>query len=93
MRSWNNDELVRIEKMVLAWKEHYLLQAGPEDGWEFLCDDFRDEIQTHVYPYLRRMCESKLLAWDEMRVFLEYCDFLVEDLRLKIKERSHAGKV
>ncbi len=90
MRNWSSLELKKLEEMILAWKDHYLLQAGPEDGWEFLCDDFREEIESYVYPYLRRMYLCQALAWDEMQAFLDFCYIEVEDLRIKIKERSHA---
>ncbi len=92
-RNWSNHELARLEQVVVAWKEAYLSQAGPGEGWGFLCDDFWEDIQTFMYPYLSRLCLVQALEKDEMQVFLRYCSEEVEDLRRRIEEKSHAGEV
>ncbi len=89
-RNWSNPELVRIEQMVLAWKEAYYSQAGTDGGWEFLCDDLWEDIQTYVHPYLRRLCVLKAIEEDEMQVFINRCLEIVEDLRRMIEEKSYA---
>ena len=73
-------ELDALRGMVLAWKENYLRWASPEGGDEFLAEEFSNEIQTHVYPYVRRLYETNHLQEREIREFLDFCYAQVEDL-------------
>ena len=74
-------ELETLNGMVLNWKTDYLGRAPPEGGWEFLAQEFQEEIETHISPYVRRMYECDYLSPSEVREFMEGCHNQVEDLR------------
>src|SRR3989304_4085741 len=97
-------ELETLKGMVLRWKRSYLEWVSPDGGDEFLAREFSEEIETHVYPYVRRMHECKYLSGPEAKEFLDYCYSLVEDLRdalrdaeaeqlLEKKERGAGGEM
>jgi hypothetical protein len=74
-------ELETLRGMVLTWKKSYLGWAPPDRGGEFLAKDFLEEIDTHVYPYVRRLYECDYLTSSEAKEFLDFCYGQVEDLR------------
>jgi hypothetical protein len=49
--------------MIEAWKQDYL--AHLEAGNSHLLSDFRDEIEGHLEPYIRRMIACELLTHQE----------------------------
>lgn len=73
-------ELETLEGMVLTWKKSYLGWAPPDGGGEFLAKEFLEEIDTHVYPYVRRLYECEYLTSSEAKEFLDFCYGQVEDL-------------
>jgi hypothetical protein len=78
-------ELETLKGMVIAWRESYR-QAGSADGSdEFLIHEFAEEIQLHVHPYARRLCECNYLSTAEVDEFLNFCDRQVEELRHLLK--------
>lgn len=74
-------ELETLKGMVLRWKRSYLEWVSPDGGDEFLVQEFIEEIENHVYPYVRRMHECKYLSGPEAKEFLDYCYNEVEDFR------------
>ena len=80
------DELQVLKRMVLAWKEDYTGSVPPDGGGEYLCQDFSQEIEEYVYPYLRRMIETDHISQDQAREFLEFCYRQVMELRDLIEE-------
>ena len=80
------EELETLKGMVLRWKRSYLEWVSPDGGDEFLAREFSEEIETHVYPYVRRMHECKYLSGPEAKEFLDYCYSLVEDLRDALRD-------
>ncbi len=79
-------ELETLRGMVLAWKKSYLGEAPADGGGEFLAGEFLEEIETHVYPYVKRLYECNYLSQSEMREFLDFCYKEVEDLRRALAE-------
>ena len=95
------EELEALKGMVLRWKRSYVEWVSPDGGDEYLAREFSQEIETQVYPYVRRLHECKYLSGPEAKEFLDYCYSQVEDLRdalrdaeaeqlLEKKERSDA---
>jgi hypothetical protein len=82
-------ELETIRGMVLNWKRSYLEDAPAPGEGEFLALDFLDEIETHVYPYTRRLYECQYLSQSEMQQFLEYCYEQVADLRNLLNQATN----
>lgn len=79
-------ELEVLKGMVLTWKKDYAGWAPSEGGGEFLAKEFMEEIETHVYPYVRRLYECKYLSGSEAKEFLDFCYDQVEDLRNAVGE-------
>ena len=79
-------ELETLKGMVLNWKNDYLGWAPPDGGGEFLAQELAEEIEAHVYPYIRRMFECNYLSDTEVKEFLESCYDQVKDLRKTLEE-------
>ncbi len=80
------EELETLKGMVLRWKRSYLEWVSPDGGDEYLARELSQEIETHVYPYVRRLHECKYLSGPEAKEFLDHCYSQVEDLRDALKE-------
>jgi hypothetical protein len=69
------EELDTLRGMVLAWREHYF-QSAPARGGDdylFLCQDFSQEIEEYIYPYVSRMVVTDHLDQEQAREFLDFC--------------------
>lgn len=81
-------EIERLSTMVLAWKESWASSAKESGGGDFLCDEFREEIDRMVMPYLRRLLETQHV-WDvQVRDFLEFCSRQVDELNARIQKET-----
>jgi hypothetical protein len=80
------DELQVLKRMVLAWKEDYTGSVPADGGGEYLCQDFSQEIEENLYPYVRRMVETDHISQDQAREFLAFCYRQVMELRDLIEE-------
>ncbi len=69
------EELDTLRGMVQAWREDYFQSAPPRGGDEylFLCQDFSQEIEEYIYPYIRRMVVTDHLDQGQARDFLDFC--------------------
>ncbi len=79
-------ELEALKGMVLTWKKDYLGWAPSEGSGEYLAREFTEEIETHVYPYVKRLYECNYLSGPEAKAFLDFCYEQVEELRASIGE-------
>lgn len=79
-------EVETLKGMVLAWKRSYLGWAPSDGGGEFLAQEFLEEIESYVYPYVRRMSECDYLSGPEAKEFLDFCYNQVEVLRDALRE-------
>ena len=66
-------ELDTMLGMVEAWRMDKIRLAGGENGWDFLAKDLREEIEEHIYPYVRRMLECRYITTNELSDFLTAC--------------------
>jgi hypothetical protein len=81
-------ELETLKAMVLRWKRSYLGWV-PDDGeGDYLLEEFRDEISTHVSPFVNRLFQNDHLTWSEAQEFLEYCYSQVEEVRQAVEEAN-----
>ena len=48
--------------------------------------EFTEDIQNHVYPFVRRLFETDHLSKDEVTEFMRYCFSQVEDLRAQLSK-------
>jgi hypothetical protein len=79
-------EVETLKGMVLRWKKDYLGWEPSEGGGEFLAHEFLEEIETHVYPYVKRLYECQYLSGPEAKAFLDFCYQQGEDLRNSLGE-------
>lgn len=79
-------ELKNLEGMVLNWKKSFLGWASPSGDNDYVHHEFSEELQTYVYPYVRRLYETKHLSDSEAKEFMDYCYSQVEDLRDQLRD-------
>lgn len=79
-------ELEALKGMVQTWKKDYLGFVSPDGDSEYLVREFLDEVETHVYPYVRRLRECDYLTGPEAKEFLDYCYGQVAELGRAIQQ-------
>jgi hypothetical protein len=79
-------EVETLKGMVLRWKRDYLESAPSDGGAEFLAQDFLEEIDSYVYPFVRRLYECNHLSGSEAKEFLDFCYNEVQELRNALSE-------
>lgn len=78
-------ELDALRGMVLTWKKDYLGSASSDGDCEYLVREFLEEVETHVYPYVRRLRECDFVSGSEAKEFLDYCYGQVAELGRAIR--------
>jgi vacuolar-type H+-ATPase subunit C/Vma6 len=81
-------ELDALEMMVFNWKQCYLGDATPDGNNDYLVEEFQEEIETYMAPYLRRLFQCEHLTAGEAEEFLNFCHREVEALRTLIWEKE-----
>ena len=82
------EELNVLKGMLDNWKTGFLSWASPDGDNEHVLLEFAEEIQIHIYPYVKRLFETDYLTQVEAKEFMNYCFGQVEDLRVQLsKER------
>ena len=81
MQEFAQREVDALQAMVVNWKKSYLELASAGKEWDFLADELLEEIDTHVYPYAKRLYECNYLNDSEAKLLLDFCYDQVEDLR------------
>jgi len=74
-------ELDTLKGMLNNWKRGFLTWASPDGDNEYVLLEFREEIDSHLYPYVTRLLETDYLNQSEATEFMDYCYGQVEDLR------------
>jgi len=74
-------ELDTLRGMVNNWKQGYMSWASPDGDNGHVLMELTEEIQTNLYPYVRRLFETNHLSEIEAKDFMIYCFGEVEDLR------------
>jgi hypothetical protein len=77
-------ELEALKGMLNNWKTGFLSWASPDGDNEHVLLEFTEEIQTNLYPYVRRLFETNHLSDSEATEFMVYCFGQVEDLRVQL---------
>ena len=80
------EELDVLKGMLDNWKRGFLSWASPEGDNDDVLLEFSEEIQMHVYPYVRRLFETNHLSEVEVKEFMHYCFSQVEELRLQLSK-------
>jgi hypothetical protein len=77
------EELVLLRQRVLLWQADYLSQAPAAGGEDylFLVQEFSQEIEDYLYPYIRRLRDTNHLDQAQVDDLLSYCYGLVYELR------------
>lgn len=79
-------ELDVLKGMLNNWKTGFLSWASPDGDNDYVLLEFTEEIQTNLYPYVRRLYETKYITDDEAKEFMIYCYGQVEVLRNQLME-------
>ncbi len=74
-------ELDTLKGMLNNWKRGFLSWASPDGDNEYVLLEFKEEIDSQLYPYVTRLLEAKHLSQPEAKEFIDYCYNQVEDLR------------
>ena len=74
-------ELDALKGMLNNWKTGFMNWASPDGDNDYILLEFREEIQTNLYPYVKRLFETKYISESEAKEFMVYCYGQVEDLR------------
>ena len=74
-------ELDTLKEMLNNWKRGFLTWVSPDGDNEYVLLEFREEIDSQLYPYVTRLLETKHLSQSEATEFMDYCFSQVEDLR------------
>ncbi len=75
------EELNSIRQMVLTWKDSYSRMAAHDGEDVYLVEEFVEEIEMHVYPYIRRMFQCSHIDAGEAGEFMNFCAAQVKELR------------
>ena len=78
-------ELEALKGMLHNWKTGFLSWASPDGDNDHVLLEFTEEIQTNLYPYVRRLFETNHLSESEATEFMVYCFGQVEDLRVQLE--------
>ncbi|MBW2576003.1 MAG: hypothetical protein JRC88_11090 [Deltaproteobacteria bacterium] len=79
-------ELDTLKGMLNNWKRGFLTWASPDGENEYVLLEFREEINSQLFPYVTRLLETKHLSRSEATEFMDYCFSQVEDLRDQLNE-------
>jgi hypothetical protein len=79
-------ELDALKGMMLNWKRGFLGWASPEGDNDHVLQEFTEDIQKHVYPYITRLLQTEYLHPREAKEFMDYCYAQVEDLRDQVSQ-------
>jgi len=79
-------ELDVLKGMLNNWKTGFLSWASPDGDNDYVLLEFTEEIQTNLYPYVRRLHETKYITVEEAKEFMIYCYGQVEVLRDQLRE-------
>ena len=74
-------ELDTLKGMLNNWKRGFLSWASPDGDNDYVLQEFSEDVQKHVYPYVTRLLETQHLSQSEATEFMDYCYGQVEDLR------------
>ena len=75
------NELDTLKGMLNNWKRGFLSWASPDGDNEYVLLEFKEEIDSQLYPYVTRLLEAKHLSQPEAKEFMDYCYGQIEDLR------------
>jgi hypothetical protein len=79
-------ELEVLMGMLYNWTTCFLSWASPDGENEHVLLEFKEEIQTNLYPYVRRLYETNHLTSSEATEFMVYCFGQVEVLRDQLRQ-------
>ena len=74
-------ELDTLKQMLDNWKRGFLSWASPDGDNEYVLREFREEIDSQLFPYVTRLLQNEHLSQFEAKEFMDYCYSQVEDLR------------
>jgi len=88
------EEIDVLKGMLENWKRGFLAWASPEGDNDHVIEEFVEEVQLHIHPYVGRLIEANHLSEAEANEFIRYCFDQVEELRVLLSEaeKDQTGK-
>jgi len=86
MEEKTRKELEVLKGMLNNWKTGFLDWASPDGENDHVLMEFKEDIQTNLYPYVRRLHETSHLTTSEATEFMVYCFGQVEVLRDQLRQ-------
>jgi hypothetical protein len=77
-------EFKDLEKMVINWKEDYKQYITPEGPNNYLIDEFVEEVQEYIVPYVRRLVECGYAKESEAFLWFERYQRHIVELKQEI---------
>lgn len=90
--------LAEMHNQARAWRKSLINNArerAPKegyDGWEFLMEDLRHEIDTYIWPYASRFYQCGYMEQNEVWAYLRTIEEQVEKLGQDIEELAEEGR-
>ncbi len=83
IRQHGAEEVIELRRRVVLWKEDFFRHAPPEGGRDylFLCNEFIQEIEEWLYPYVQRLRVTDHINQAELEEFMDFCYQQVYELR------------
>ncbi len=81
-------ELDSLEAMLRNWEAGFMSWATQDGDNEHVFMEFTEEIQSHIFPYVKRLYEANHLTETEAKEFMNYCFSQVERLREKLRKAN-----
>jgi len=78
-------ELETLKMMISNWRRGYETWLTPGDN-EYVFEEFMEDIQKHLAPYVERLLQTEYWTNKEGREFSEYILNQLEELKGKANE-------
>ena len=75
VRQHGVEEMEALRFRVGLWRDDYIRHATTGGGAEelFLCQDFVNELEEYLYPYVHRLVETEHITREESVRFMDWC--------------------
>jgi hypothetical protein len=73
MKQLGRKELETIKVMVVRWRKFYAKFNDYTGGYDFLAEEFRDQISEQVTPYIARLFETGHITEWQRDGFYGWC--------------------
>ena len=90
--------LAEMHNQARAWKESLLRNARERapregyEGWDFLIEDLRHEIDTFIWPYASRFYQCGYMEQSEVWAYLRTIEEQLDELGQDLEDLAEEGR-